>query len=258
MRSSTGSNVARSTQRKPGGLLIASVNSVRHEAAASIDQRGQGRNLRQARRPRRRAALRRSVHARVEQAALRGGLRRADVAEGVRRRGRAVQLPGDPLRRARRRPGSAPHRRDRPRHGRADDHRARHRRAEGALPPAASRRRGDLVPGLLGAGRGLRPRRRAHARRAPAATSTSSTARRSGRRSRTSPTSASSSRRATPRRRATGTSRTSSSTCTRPASRCARCARSPARRSSTRSSSATSRCRSRTGSATRETAGRSR
>ena len=54
--------------------------------------------------------------------------------------------------------------RDRARDGRADDHRARHRGAEGALPRADPLRGGDLVPGLLGARRRLRPRRRAHAR----------------------------------------------------------------------------------------------
>ena len=54
------------------------------------------------------------------------------------------------------------------------------------------------MPGLLGAGRRLRPRRRAHERRVSTATTSSSTARRSGRRSRTSPTSASCSRAATP------------------------------------------------------------
>ena len=84
---------------------------------------------------------------------------------------------------------------------------------------------------------------RAHARGAARATTSSSTARRSGRRSRTSPTGASSSRAATPTRSATQASPTCSSTCTRPASRCGRCARSPARPSSTRSSSPTSRCR---------------
>ena len=47
------------------------------------------------------------------------------------------------------------------RHGRADDHRARHRGAEGALPRAAPLGGGDLVPGLLRAGRRVRPRRRA-------------------------------------------------------------------------------------------------
>src|SRR6476646_8059739 len=103
----------------------------------------------------------------MEPQALRGWLRRADLADGVRRRGSAVQLPGDPLRRARGGAGGGPCRRDRAQHGRADDHRPRHGGAEGALPPADPRRRRDLVPGLLGAGRGLRPRRRAHARRAP-------------------------------------------------------------------------------------------
>ena len=48
----------------------------------------------------------------------------------------------------------------------ARDHRARHRRAEAhAAPPHAPRRR-HLVPGLLGAERGLRPRVAAHLGRA--------------------------------------------------------------------------------------------
>ena len=105
-------------------------------------------------------------HAHVEPQALRRGLRRADLAEGVRRRRRAVHAPGDLPRGARARGGAAAHRRDRARHGRADDHRARHRGAEGALPREDPLRRGDLVPGLLGAGRRLRPRRRAHERAA--------------------------------------------------------------------------------------------
>ena len=44
------------------------------------------------------------------------------------------------------------------RHGRPDRHRARDRRAEGALPGADPVRRRDLVPGLLRAAVGLRPR----------------------------------------------------------------------------------------------------
>ena len=106
----------------------------------------------------------------MEPGALRRRLRRAHLARGVRRRRRAVHAPGDLPRGARARRGAAPHRRHRHRHGRPDDHRARHRGAEGALPRAAPRRRGDLVPGLLGAGRRLRPRRRADelpARRRP-------------------------------------------------------------------------------------------
>ena len=91
----------------------------------------------------------------------------ADLAEGVRRRRRAVLAPGDPARGARRGAGAGAHRRDRPRDGGADDHRPRHRRAEDALPAEDPLGRGDLVPGLLRAGRRLRPRRRAHARRAP-------------------------------------------------------------------------------------------
>ncbi len=70
--------------------------------------------------------------------------------------------PGDRPRQGARHP-----RRDRRRHARTDDHRPRHRRAEVPLSrPDAPRRRG-LVPALLRARRGLRPRGRADPR-APA------------------------------------------------------------------------------------------
>ena len=117
-------------------------------------------------RPARRRGAVRGVGARVEPQARRGRLRGADLAEGVRRRRRAVLAPGDPARGAGTRAGARPHRRDRPRDGRADDHRPRDRRAEGALPAEDPLGRGDLVPGLLRAGRRLRPRVGAHARRA--------------------------------------------------------------------------------------------
>ena len=142
--------------------------------------------------PRRGGALRRAGDARVEPCALRRRLRRPHVARGVRRRRRAVHAPGDLPRGAGARRGAAAHRRHRDRDGRADDHRARHRGAEGALPRAAPLRRGDLVPGLLRARRRLRPRRRADELDARRRATSSSTARRCGRRSRTSPTSASS------------------------------------------------------------------
>ena len=145
----------------------------------------------------------RACLARLEPQARRRRLRRADLAEGVRRRRRAVLAPGDPARGARR----APRRRGHIgviglgmagptiiAHG-TDEQKARYL-AEDPLG------RGDLVPGLLRAGRRLRPRRRADARRAATATTSSSTARRSGRRTRTSPTGASSSRAATPSRSA--------------------------------------------------------
>ena len=78
--------------------------------------------------------------------------------------GAPYSAPGDPARGARQGAGPGPHQRDRARHGRPDDHRPRQRRAEDALPVEDPLRRGDLVPGLLGARRRLRPRRRAHAR----------------------------------------------------------------------------------------------
>ena len=88
-------------------------------------------------------------------------------------------------------------------------------------------------------GAGLRPRRARRPARCATATSGSSTARRCGTRSPTSPTAACSSRAPTPTSRSTRASPTSWSTCTRPASRCGRCARSPARPSSTRCTSPT-------------------
>ena len=196
--------------------------------------------------------------ARVEPRALRRRLRGAHLARGVRRRRRAVHAPGDLPRGAGARRGAAAHRRHRDRDGRADDHRARHRGAEGALPRAAPLRGGDLVPGLLRARRGLRPRRRADELDAR---------RRALRRQRPEgvvvvrpprrllhPRS----RAPTPSRAATRGSRTSSSTCTRRASRCGRSGRSPARRSSTRSSSPTCVSPPRTSSARSAAAGRSR
>ena len=81
---------------------------------------------------------------------------------------RAVQLPGDLPRGDGPRRGAVAPRRDRARDGRADDHRARHRRPEGRAPREDPLDRGDLVPGLLRAGRGLRPLRRAHERAARA------------------------------------------------------------------------------------------
>ncbi len=102
---------------------------------------------------------------RLEPQARRGRLRRADLAEGVRRRRRAVQPPGDLPRGARAGRGAVAPRRDRSRHGRADDHRVGHPGAEGALPLEDPDGRGDLVPGLLRARRRERPRRVAHADR---------------------------------------------------------------------------------------------
>ena len=100
----------------------------------------------------------------LEPEAARGRLRGPDLAEGVRRRRRALQPPGDLPRGDGARRGAAPPRRDRARDGRADDHRPRHRRPEAEAPGEDPLDRGDLVPGLLRAGRGLRPLRRAHDR----------------------------------------------------------------------------------------------
>ncbi len=85
---------------------------------------------------------------------------RLRLPEGVRRR-RPSGLPahrqlGDVGRRR-----ALPDQRHRPRHGRADDPASRHRGAEAPLPAAAALRRGDLVPGVLGAQRRQRSRQRA-------------------------------------------------------------------------------------------------
>ena len=110
--------------------------------------------------------------------------------------------------------------RGRHRDGRPDDHRVGHARAAGALPARDAARRRGVVPAVLRAGRGLRPRRACA--RAPSATATSgpSTARRCGRRARTTATGASCSRAATPTRRSTRASPRSCSTCARRASTC--------------------------------------
>ena len=185
-------------------------------------------------------AMRPNRLARVEQEALRGRVRRADVAEGVRGRRSSVHLPGDLPRGDGKGRDPRAHRSDRARYGGPDDHRSRHRGAES---------------------RSTSPR--------------SSRARMSGVRDSRSPAAAPTSPRSGPRRSETATSSSSAgqkvwssfahiadwcilmtrtdtdapkhkgityiwSTCTRPVSRCDPCARSPATRSSTRSSSATS------------------
>ena len=91
-----------------------------------------------------------------------------------------------------------------------DDHRVGHRRAAGAVPARDAARRRDLVPAVLRAGRGLRPRRAADPRRRATATSGSSTVRRCGRRARTTATGACCSRAPIPMCRSTGASRPSS------------------------------------------------
>ena len=125
----------------------------------------------------------------------------------------------------------------------------------GPAAPPDVHRRGRLVPALQRAGRRLRPRRprlpggprRRRVGRSPA--------RRCGTRSPTSPTGACSSPAPTPTRPSTRASPTSPSTCTRPASRSGRCARSPARPSSTRCTSPRCGCPTPTASATWATAG---
>ena len=102
----------------------------------------------------------------VEPRAPRRRLGRDLVAGGVRRPRAVAPVPGDLPRGGGAGRGAAAHRRDRARHGGADDHQPRHRGAEGALPRAAPGGRRDLVPGVLGARRRLRPRGRPHLRAA--------------------------------------------------------------------------------------------
>ena len=98
-------------------------------------------------------------------AARRGGIRRPHLAEGVRRRGAPYSHQAIFLEELARAEAPVAPRRDRARHGRPDDHRVGHRGAEAALPLEDPQRRGDLVPGLLRAGRRQRPRRGAHENR---------------------------------------------------------------------------------------------
>ena len=117
----------------------------------------------------------------------RRGLGRGVLAAGVRRprrdRARAARLRrGDHTRAS-----ASAAQRDRDEQHRAGDHAVRHRSAEApAAPPHGARRR-HLVSGHVGAGSRLRPRVAAHPRGAPTATTTWSTARRSGRRWGTAP-----------------------------------------------------------------------
>ncbi len=122
------------------------------DEARAVD-RGQQPRSGSARRPR---AL--QVRARVAGQDARGRLGRRLVAEGVRRPRRDADRAGAVLRGDRARQGAAARERARARHGRAGRDRARHRGAEGALPRADPVGRGDLVPGLLRARVGLRPR----------------------------------------------------------------------------------------------------
>ena len=117
-----------------------------------------------------------------------GRLRRAHLAEGVGRPGRAADLAGDLRPGGGALPGAARLLRHRPRHVHADDHRLRAPRSRSALRAGGAPRRGGVVPALLRAGAPA-PTWPACAP-APCATATtgSSTARRSGPRARTSPT----------------------------------------------------------------------
>ena len=98
------------------------------------------------------------VHAGLAAPDVRGRLRRPHVAQGGRRPRPHVHGGDDPPRGDGAREGAARAQHPRHRHGGPDDHRLRHRRAEAALPAQDALVRGDLVPGLLRAERGLRPR----------------------------------------------------------------------------------------------------
>ncbi len=89
--------------------------------------------------------------------ALRGRLRRLLLAEGVRRPGGDHGRAGSVRRGDGARQGAPSGERARHGDGRAGGHHPRDRRAEGALAQADPDRRGDLVPGLLGARVGVRP-----------------------------------------------------------------------------------------------------
>jgi len=181
--------------------------------------RGRGPRL-DRRQPTRRAArpraeLSRAVEGRpaaLAQDAREEGLDRAPLAEGMGGhrldRRAALHLRGGVRRRGR----SADRAVRRP-HVRAGAAALRHRRAEAALPAPHVQRRGLLGAGLLRAGRGLRPRVAQDPRRPRGRTTTSSPARRSGRRSATTATGSSASCAPTRRPRSARTaSRSCSST----------------------------------------------
>ena len=95
---------------------------------------------------------------RVAAQAARRRLGRDRLAEGVRRPRRDPDRAGDLGRRGDPPGGAEPGQRAGAGDGRTGGHRPRHRGAEGALSGADPDRRGDLVPGLLGARVGVRPR----------------------------------------------------------------------------------------------------
>ena len=168
---------------------------------------------------RRRSRRRRQARRRVQGMAARRLRRRLgrDHVAGRGRRARRSGLAGADLQRG----AVALQRRDRRvrgryRDGRPDDHRVGYARTAGAVPARDAARRRRVVPAVLRAGRGLRPRRPAHTRRARRRANGLSTARRCGRRARTTATGACCSPAATPTRRSTRASPRSCSTCARP------------------------------------------
>ncbi len=98
---------------------------------------------------------------------VRRRLRRSALAGRVRRPGRVAHRAADLLRRDGPRPRALRRGQLRRHAARGPDaHRRGHRRAEGRAPPEDPPGRGSVVPGLLRARRGLRPRVAAHPRRA--------------------------------------------------------------------------------------------
>ena len=115
------------------------------------------------------------------------GLGGAALAEGMGRHrlepGAALHLQGGDAAGARARAAAVRHH-----DGRAGDHRVRPRGPEEAIPAAHRQSRRLVVPGLLRAGRRLRPRLAEDQRPSATATTTSSTARRPGPPARNTPT----------------------------------------------------------------------
>ena len=124
----------------------------------------------------------------------------------------------------------------------------RRARAPGTTPPADRARRAHVLPGLLRAGGGQRPRVADDAGRSLTTTASSSTATRSGRRARGSPTGSTSPSARTRTSRGTVASPCSSHRSTRRGSRCA-ASRHSAAATSARCSSTASRSQPRTSSA---------
>ena len=193
----------------------------RDRRVARARARRRVRRAARSRRPRQRERAGRGA-TRLGAPARAGRLGLHRLAAGVGRPRRLAHAAGDLPRgvRARARPRPPrPHRR-----GSARAHAAglRDRRTEASLPAGDRARRGDLVPGLLGAERRLRPRERADAGPSRGRHLGDSTVRRSGPPGRSGPTGASCSAAATRRPPSTRGSPTCWCRCDSRGSRCAR------------------------------------